>query len=57
MDKQKIIDETHKITDALEHEATLKLKDAQAYYKGYIQACEDYGRKIRMMVIAEGEKD
>lgn len=55
MDRQKIIDETHKITDQLEHEAALKLKDAQEYYKGYVQACEDYGRRIRMMVIAEGK--
>lgn len=56
MDRQKIIDETHKITDELEHEATLKLKDAQAYYKGYVQACEDYGRRIRQMCFEEGEQ-
>ena len=56
MDRQKIIDETHKITDALEHEAANKLNDAQAYYKGYVQACEDYGRKIRQMVYSEVEQ-
>lgn len=55
MDRQKLIDETHKITDALEHEAANKLNDAQAYYKGYVQACEDYGRKIRQMVCMEEE--
>ncbi len=50
MDRQKIIDETHKITDELEHKATEKLLDAQAYFKGYVQACEDYGRAIRNVV-------
>lgn len=50
MNKQKIIDETHKITDELEREATKKLNEAQAYYKGYVQACEDYGRKIRQVI-------
>ena len=55
MERQKIIDETHKITEALEHEATQKLNDAQAYYKGYVQACEDYGRRIRQMVYSEVE--
>ena len=52
MDRQKIIDETHKITDELERKATEALNDAQAYYKGYVQACEDYGRRIRQMVYA-----
>lgn len=56
MERQKIIDETHKITEALENEATKKLNDAQAYYKGYVQACEDYGRRIRMMVYDNPEE-
>lgn len=53
MDRQKIIDETHKITDELERKATVALNDAQAYYKGYVQACEDYGRKIRQVICSE----
>lgn len=55
MDRQKIIDETHKITDALEPEAANELNDAQAYYKGYVQACEDYGRRIQQMVYSEAK--
>lgn len=47
MDEQKLIDITHKITDELEHEASSKLAEAQAYHKGYVQACEDYGRRLR----------
>lgn len=45
------------VTEAeLEHEAAQKLNDAQAYYKGYVQACEDYGKKIRQMVYSEVEQ-
>ncbi|MBQ6787532.1 MAG: hypothetical protein IJO85_07415 [Lachnospiraceae bacterium] len=50
MDKQKLIDITHEITDDLEKEANAKLAEAKIYHEGYIQACEDYGKRIRQAV-------
>lgn len=39
------------IADCLEREAALeknkKVNAVQDYYKGYIQACEDFGRQLR----------
>lgn len=50
-DRKTINDMTHDITNALEHEASMKraseVAKAQSYYEGYIQACNDYGRRIR----------
>ena len=47
MEEQEIIDISHDITNELQHEASVKLSEAQAYYKGYVQACEDFGRRLR----------
>ena len=59
MDKQKIIDATHKIADELENNAAIyRAKEeakVKAYYDGYSKACDDFGRKIRMMVFEEKE--
>lgn len=48
MDNQAIIKKTNEITDRLEHEASKKLNEAQEYHKGYVQACEDFGRALRL---------
>lgn len=48
MEDQELINKTNEITDRLEHEASKKLNEAQAYYKGYVQACEDFGRALRL---------
>lgn len=50
LENQELIKKTNEITDRLEHEASKKLNEAQAYHKGYIQACEDFGRAIRIEV-------
>lgn len=56
-------DQVHKITDKLEHEANLekakRINEIEAYYAGYNQACEDFGRKIRLELItaSKGEKN
>ena len=53
LDNQKLIEKTNEITDRLEHEASKKLNEAQAYHKGYVQACEDFGRAIRLEVYGQ----
>lgn len=44
-------DKTEEITNELEHNANIKLNkeitQAQAYHDGYVQACEDFSRRIR----------
>lgn len=50
LENQELIKKTNEITDRLEHEASKKLNEAQAYHKGYIQACEDFGRALRIEV-------
>lgn len=47
MEDQELMRKTNEIIDQLEHEASKKLNEAQAYYKGYVQACEDFGRALR----------
>ena len=46
-----MIEKTHEISDNLEKAAgqkkTQEITKVQAYYEGYIQACEDFGRAIR----------
>lgn len=53
MNNQEMIEKTHEITDQLEHEASVRLSEEQAYYKGYVQACEDFGRRVRGAIIQE----
>lgn len=50
MTNQELIEKTNEITDKLEHEASNKLNEAQAYHKGYVQACEDFGRALRLEI-------
>lgn len=39
------------IADQLEHKATIeknkKVSNAEQYYKGYVDACEEFGRQLR----------
>lgn len=53
MNNRELTDKTHEITNDLERCASKKLSEEQAYYKGYIQACEDFGRKMRGAIIQE----
>lgn len=46
-------DKIHEITDRLEKAAGKKFRNAQAYYEGYVQACEDFSRNIRAELIEE----
>ncbi len=57
MNNQKMIEKTHEITDQLEREASIRLNKEQAYYKGYVQACEDFGRRVRGAIIQEAGAD
>lgn len=51
-------DKVHEITDALERRANIELQKATSYHKGYMQACEDFGREMRRMISEElGEED
>lgn len=56
MDSKKMYDRVNNITDELQHEAEEKLAKEQAYYGGYIQACEDFGRRMRMEIAKEAEE-
>lgn len=51
MSDKEIIDKANEITDQLEHEASKKLNEALAYHKGYVEACEEFGRRMREAVI------
>lgn len=52
-----LIDTTHEITNQLQHDASIKrtkeTEKIQAYYEGYIQACEDFGRRMRSELIEQ----
>ena len=60
MDRQKIIDASHEIADTLEHEASVnRVKEEariKAYYEGYVDACEAFGKRIRKMVYEEPDQ-
>ena len=47
------IDKVHEITDELECKASEKLAKAQEYHRGYVQACEDFGREMRRVISNE----
>lgn len=51
------LDKTHEITNALENEASRRknteLTKINAYYEGYTQACEDFGRRMRAAIQEE----
>lgn len=42
---------TNTIADQLEHKALIeknkKTRDAEQYYKGYVDACEEFGKLLR----------
>lgn len=46
-------DKICEITDMLQKAAGEKLRNAQAYYEGYVQACEDFSRNVRAELIEE----
>ena len=47
----------HEITDTLEHQAGIELQKAISHHKGYVQACEDFGREMRRMISEEQRKE
>lgn len=47
------IDKVHEITDTLEGMANVKLQEATAYHKGYMKACEDFGREMRLYISSQ----
>lgn len=51
------MDKTHEITDELEHQAGTELQKAILYHKGYVQACEDFGREMRRMISEAQEEE
>lgn len=53
MENQQIIDKSHEIADELQRIAAIKLSEARAYHDGYVQACEDFGRRLRQEIINE----
>lgn len=50
---KKRMDKTNEITDMLQKQANIELQKSISYNKGYIQACEDFGRKIREIIREE----
>lgn len=51
------VDKVHEITDTLEHQAGIELQKATSFHKGYVQACEDFGREIRQLLYEHNEED
>lgn len=51
------VDKVHEITDRLEHQAGIELQKATSYHKGYVQACEDFGREMRRVIGEERNKE
>lgn len=51
------VDMIYKITDRLEHQAGIELQKTTSYHKGYVQACEDFGRKMRQEILNKQEED
>lgn len=46
--EQEIINKSNEITDMLQQASSKRLNEAQAYHEGYMQACEDFGRALRL---------
>lgn len=57
MNPKGIIEKINKTIDELEHEAAVRLNEQQAYHSGYVQACEDFGRRLRGSIILEENTD
>lgn len=51
------VDKVYEIEEALEGKANIELQRATAYHKGYIQACEDFGRAIRQELFNVEEEE
>lgn len=47
------VDMIYEITDRLEHQAGIELQKATSHHKGYVQACEDFGREIRQAIYSD----
>lgn len=56
MENKELIKKTREITDRLEYEVMKKLNEAQAYHKGYVQACEDFGKEIRSEIYDQNQR-
>lgn len=50
-------DKVHEITDTLERQASIEMQKVTSYHKGYIQACEDFGREMRRVISEEQGKE
>lgn len=50
-------DKVHEITDTLERQASIEMQKITSYHKGYIQACEDFGREMRRVISEEQGKE
>lgn len=56
MTSRELTDKIHEITDQLERQAGIELQKATSYHDGYIKACEDFGRVMRMTIM-EGQEE
>lgn len=56
-----LLDTINEITNQLEHNASIKkakeTEKIQAYYEGYVQACEDFGKRMRAELIEQSNKE
>lgn len=50
------VDMIYEITDRLEYQAGIELQKATSYHKGYVQACEDFGREMRQEILNKQEE-
>lgn len=57
MTSRELMDKIHEITDQLERQAGIELQKSMSYHAGYIKACEDFGRAMRMTIIEDQEED
>lgn len=46
-------EKVNEITDDLERQANIEYAKAMAYHEGYVKACEDFGRQMRMLICSE----
>lgn len=55
-----LVDESHRIADELEHKAKQRcekeIAESEAGRKAYVEACEDFARRIRELAREQDEK-
>ena len=55
-----MVDESHRIADELEHKAKERcmkeIAESEAGRKAYVEACEDFARRIRELVREQDDK-